>query len=181
MQRPMDSRTQYSNLLANIADGDREAFSDLYFQASPKLFGVAMRILGDADKAADAMQDGFVQIWQNASHFTASKGAAEAWMAGIVRFRALDILRKDRTRATLIDDRTEIEDGFLIMKEPTEALLALKGCIDRLGDAEKKCVLEAYMNGYTHEELSIRLEAPLGTVKSRLRRSMFALKECLSQ
>ncbi len=164
---------------------DQTAFRTLYRATSPKLFGVAMRILNDAEKASDAVQEAYLQIWRNADRFDPEKGKLEGWMVGIVRFRALDALRRARARAAMTSDEFDTEN--MQAESPSqqtnapEMTIALWNCIDRLSIDQKKCILDAHFRGYTHEELSMRYEMALGTIKSRLRRGLFALKECLDQ
>jgi len=144
-----------------------------------------MRILKDADLASDVVQEAYLQIWRNADRFDPEKGKLEGWMVGIVRFRALDALRRERALSSVTDDRVDaenMESGCLTQgPQAPETTIALWRCIDRLSVDQRKSILDAHFQGYTHEELSARYNIALGTVKSRIRRGLFALKECLDQ
>ncbi len=173
------------NMIEKITRQDRDAFRELYLQSSAKLFGVAMRIVKDADKASDVLQDAYLQIWRNLDRFDKKKGTLEGWMVGVVRFRAIDALRRDRVLSEHVTDGYDLDNyrpaHSANESRSSESAMALWGCIDRLSDDQRMCILDAHFQGYTHEELSTRHKAPLGTIKSRIKRGLFALKECMDQ
>lgn len=178
------SNGEIEDLICCVAAGDRAAFRALYKATSPKLFGVAMRILKDAQKAADAVQDAYIQIWRHAGRYDEAKGAGEAWIISIARFRAIDIIRRDRARRE-IEDRADDEiehaepagDGLNMV----ESTLTLRECLKRIGGDQRKALLEVHLNGYTSEELAARHNIPLGTIKSRVRRGLKNLRTCMEQ
>src|ERR1700744_1809218 len=98
-----------ASLLRRCADGDRPAFRALYDRWGGRLHGIALRITREAALAADATQDAFVQIWQQAHRFDPERGNAESWLIGIVRYRALDIIRR-RSREVPGYEAEERED-----------------------------------------------------------------------
>ena len=169
--------------LRACARRDREALRRIYEVEGPYLLGVALRILRRRDLAEEALHDAFVEVWQKAASFDPARGAAPAWMAAIVRHRAFNILRK-RSRETLVEpgDLVDLSD---LAADPAEALArvsaddALRECLEVLDDDKRLCILLAYVDGYSHSQIAARLEAPLGTVKARIRRGLLALRECL--
>jgi RNA polymerase sigma-70 factor (ECF subfamily) len=169
--------------LRACARRDREALRRIYEVEGPYLLGVALRILRRRDLAEEAVHDAFVEVWQKAASFDPDRGAAPAWMAAIVRHRAFNILRK-RSRETLVEpgDLVDLPD---LAAGPAEALArvsaddALRECLEVLDDDKRLCILLAYVDGYSHSQIAARLEAPLGTVKARIRRGLLALRECL--
>lgn len=159
-------------LLMRCADGDRAAFRELYAAVSPRLHGIVLRVLRDRDAAADALQEAFLRIWSRASAFQAGRGHPMAWMGVIARRCALDRVAADRP--------TEPLDAFDIaadVETPRDPRLA--ACLERLPEMHRKAVLLTYLYGMTHTELADALGAPLGTVKTWVRRGALALKECL--
>lgn len=170
---------QLEPLLGRTALKDREAFRRLYQLAAPHLLGVAVRILQTRGTAEEALQDAFVQIWQRAGTYRPEKARASTWMTSIVRYRALDALRRSG-RETSIDDVPEqalpaaAAPGITV--EP-----ALRRCLGQLPAGHQECLTLAFVEGYTHQQLSRKLGTPLGTVKSWIRRGLQQLKECLGQ
>ena len=176
---------EIETLIGAVARGNRTAFSALYEVTSPKLFGCAMRILNDAQKSADAVQEAYLQIWRHATQFDAQKGAGEAWMVGILRFRAIDIARRDRTRSGYAEnieiDEFENMDGTEGIDPMPETMIALRDCLGRMGQEQRRALLEIHLNGYTGEEYAALHQIPLGTVKSRVRRGLQNLRICMEQ
>ncbi len=168
-------------LLWRVAAGDRTAFRALYETQSPRLYAVALRITRQSALASDAVHDTFLQVWRNAGRFDAARGNAETWMMSLVRYRALDIARR-RVREVPDDDLPEPEDDS---PDPLEALssardaAALRGCMEHLEPERRKLVLLAFVDGLSHTDLAERVGAPLGTVKSWIRRSLVSLRACL--
>ena len=179
----MASEPEVSLLLTRVARADRAAFARLYDETSAKLFGVAVRMLHRRDLAEEALQDGFLKIWQRAGDFDPSRGTAMTWMVSIVRNRALDLLR--RKRETSIDDDPsfpEIPDDTpspLDLAAENSELRRLLLCLEQLEPKQRECILQAYYKGYTHEEMAARLGSPLGTIKSWIRRGLLTVRGCV--
>ncbi|RMF04309.1 MAG: sigma-70 family RNA polymerase sigma factor [Alphaproteobacteria bacterium] len=177
-------KTSLRELLKRVAGGDEEAFRLLYEQTSPKLFGLAVRILKRSDLAEDAVQDTYLKIWNGVATYRPGYGSAFAWLATITRNRAIDMLRK-RTESSIDDD-----PGFDMIDEDlpdpfhqavhNRDLRRFLACLEKLDREYQRCLLMAYYYGYTHEEIAARLPAPVGTVKSRIRRGLAQVRECLS-
>jgi RNA polymerase sigma-70 factor (ECF subfamily) len=169
-------------LAAAVGRGSRTALKRLYELEQRRLFGIALRIVRRPEVAADALQDAFVQVWQNAASFSPERGSAAAWLTGIVRFRALDAVRK-LGREVLSDDpalgdRTETPDLEAEI-DLRVAQGALRRCLGELEDKQRRCVVLAFVEGLTHGEIAERLPAPLGSVKSWVRRGLISLRSCL--
>ena len=164
-------------LLFRTANQDIAAFRDLYAQTAPRQLAIALRLLGRRDLAEEAVQDAYVSIWQKAGNFRTGMGSGQGWITCIVRRRAIDRLRASPWLAREID----IEGMKVPSKtwEPSENHLALQQCLDGLPSNVQTAIRLSYHYGLTHMELSKALDLPLGTLKSRLRRGLAALKECL--
>ena len=166
-------------LLAKVALGDRQAFRELYEATAPHLFPVALRILRRREWAEDALQDAYIQIWNKAKEFRPTAGSAGAWMSTIVRYRSLDQLRRKPREQQAEDyhDPADTQDMVRRLLDTTD----LQVCFEDLTEEQQRAVALAYIEGLSHSELSDRLESPLGTVKSWVRRGLHALKECLTR
>jgi RNA polymerase sigma-70 factor (ECF subfamily) len=169
-------------LLHRCGSGDRAAFRALYDRWSGRLHGIALRITRESSLAADATHDAFVQIWREAYRFDLGRGTPEAFLISLVRYRALDIVRRrQRERPGYEPDERadESPDALARMVSSSEGA-ALQRCMERLDPERRQIVAMAFINGLSHGELAARLRMPLGTVKSTIRRSLLSLRECLA-
>ncbi|MGH8494710.1 MAG: sigma-70 family RNA polymerase sigma factor [Gammaproteobacteria bacterium] len=163
------------------------AFRALHDAASPQLFASLLRILKRRDLAEDALQDVLISVWRHADSYRPDKGQPMTWMTGIARNRALDIIR----RQNRVRDFEQDADGAGVPADAAEGPLAraenaarrrrLEACLESMSRAQSMSIRLAYLEGYTHQEISMRLHAPLGTAKSWIRRGLQALKECLEK
>ena len=175
-----------ADLLLAVGQSDRRAFARLYKLSAPTLFAIAVRLLRRRELAEEVMQEAYVAIWRKAGQYQLGRGQPMAWMIAIVRNRAIDRLRRQAREpnvAANLDDLTEfLPNENRGAADPTSAVGAsLRECLDRLKESQQRAILLAYYHGLTHEELAKRLDAPLGTVKSTVRRGLLRLKECLEQ
>ena len=170
--------------LAACARRDASALRRLYEREAPFLLAVALRIVRRQEVAADVIHDSFLDIWQRAGRFDREKGAGRAWMASIVRYRALKQVRQS-TREREVDSEAlaaEADDapGPLELLETSQEASRLHACLAQLEPERRRAIALAYTDGFSHAEIAACLGAPLGTVKAWIRRSLLALKECLS-
>jgi RNA polymerase sigma factor (sigma-70 family) len=182
--QPASPTIDLDEALRHAARGDRDGLRAVYDAEAPRMLGVAMRLLRRRTLAEEAVHDTFVQIWQKAGSFDPDRGAARTWIYAILRNRALNILRSE-TRTDLVDDFEPL--ALEALEENAEALVvrlsetgALKRCLERLEPNRRKAILLAYVEGLSHGELAGRLGVPLGTMKSWIRRSLLALRECMA-
>jgi len=172
---------ELTELLRRCADADRAAFRRLYELQSPRLYGVALRITRQPALAADAVHDALLQVWQNARRFDTSRGNPEAWLLSLVRYRALDITRRGSRELSGL----ELPDAMDDDPDPLAQLIgsaegeALRRCLQTLPTDRRRLVVMAFIDGLTHSELAQRLDQPLGTIKSWIRRALLNLKRCL--
>src|SRR5688500_279588 len=170
-------------LMTRIAAGEREALRQLYDATSAKLFGVCLRILSDREESEDVLQDVYVTIWRRADRFDGARASVMTWVSTIARNRSIDRLRARGPMAYAEPvDELEIADGA----DSAETLLAaaddrnaLQGCLSELDDRTQSVIRTAFFEGVTYEALAKRMDAPLGTVKSWIRRGLAKLKGCL--
>ena len=169
-------------LLAQCALGNRQAFETLYRSVSPRLHGVALRFMGRTDLAEEVLQEAFVRIWYNASRYEAHLAAPMTWMVNITRNLAIDQLRKHREQPladgqqdALVDDAPSAHDQL----DHERQAHALNRCLDTLDGMQRRSISVAYFQGLSCSELATQLAAPLGSVKSWIRRGMERLRRCL--
>lgn len=175
-----------ADLLAGVARGDRVAFERLYRSASPRLFAICLRLLPDRAEAEDVLQEVFTAIWHKAEQFDPTRASPMAWMGMIARNRAIDRLRSPghAVRTTAIELGDELPDGGATPADEAEAHTErerLQRCLQRLDDRRRGLIRTAFFEGATYEELARRSGAPLGSVKSWIRRGLIQLRACLEQ
>ena len=172
-------------LMPRIAAGDRGALRQLYEATSAKLFAVCLRILSDREESEDVLQEVYVTIWRRADRFDAARASVMTWVSTIARNRAIDRLR---ARGPLA--RSEPVDGLEIADggDSAETLLSaaddrtrLNHCLGQLDNRTETVIRTAFFEGVTYEALARRMDQPLGTVKSWIRRGLAKLKGCLEQ
>ena len=172
-----------SELMSRIATGDRVALNRLYDATSAKLFAVCLRILSDREESEDVLQEVYVTIWRRADRFDAARASVMTWVSTIARNRAIDRLRARGPMAYAEPvDELEIPDGSIgadVLLEAADDSNRLKHCLGELDDRTEQVIRTAFFEGVTYEALARRMDAPLGTVKSWIRRGLAKLKGCL--
>ena len=173
---------QLRQLLAQCSLGNRQAFETLYRSVSPRLHGVALRFMGRQDLAEEVLQESFVRIWFNASRYEAHLSAPMTWMINITRNLAIDQLRRhreeplsDEQAQALFDESPSAHDQLDSDRQASE----LQRCLDKLEGMQRQSIITAYFHGISHADLATQLAAPLGSVKSWIRRGMERLRRCL--
>ena len=178
---------ELENLLARCALRDQKALELLYQQTASYLNAVAYRMVGDSDASNDVLQEAFVQIWDKAGDYAPSMANPLTWMTSIVRYRAIDKLRREKRHQNR--PGAEEEDDILMSASTGETQEELyqksqlseqvNQCLEGMNEKFKKSVELAYLYGYSREELAEVLATNVNTVKSWLRRGAAKLKECL--
>lgn len=172
--------TELTSLLATVAEGDRQAFTQLYQHTSAKLYGVCLHMLHNRDEADEVLQEAYITVWRRAGSFDAHRASPMTWLITVARNKAIDRLRKHRE--TLTDEPIELASDD--PAPPDEAELSqerqrLQRCLDQLEAAQRSAVREAFFSGATYIDLATRRKVPLGTMKSWIRRSLIRLRSCL--
>ena len=173
-------------LLRRCAAEDRRTFDSLYHSVAPKLYGVALRILGRDSWAEEALQDAFVNIWRHAGRYDPALGRPMTWMINIVRNRALDLrrgatYRTDEVEWSAAADRRLSGDDPLVRAETNQELARVMRCMADLTEPQRRCILLMYHRGHTATETAARLTLPVGTVKTWVRRGLIAIRDCLAR
>lgn len=185
-----ERNARLAQLLSRVALGDQAAFGDLYGATSAHLYGAALRILRDAAAAEEILQEAYVNVWHHAGSYEAAKSQPLTWLTTIVRNRCLDQVRR-RELATVPltpedDDapRHELPSDAMTPAEMLQAgaeAASVRDCMEALDAGPKQAIALAFYRGLSHAELAAHLRAPLGTVKSWVRRALARLKNCLDR
>lgn len=178
-------RDALTRALARVAAGEETALRDVYVRTSAKLFGIALRILGDRAEAEDALQDIYVTIWRRAGDFDAARASPVTWLATIARNRAIDRFRSRGGRsfagldeaAAVVDPRPDAAASL----ETAEEVGRLQRCLAELEARQGQAIRAAFFGGLTYAELAEAGGVPLGTMKSWVRRGLIRLKACLGE
>ena len=185
-----DPDAELRALIERVAQRDEAALRTLYERTSPRLFGLAMRVLRQRDTAEDVLQESFLTVWRVAVDYRASLSPPLAWLGLIVRSRALDALRKRASARTGVtqeyDDAMEqgTEGEGTSPKDAADAsqqARALHQCLLRLEQRQREVVSLAYLRDLSHSELAQQLALPLGTVKTWIRRGLEQLRACMAR
>ncbi len=184
VRMPIPPSFDYEAAVLACARGEQFALRALYEREARWLLGVALRIVRDRERAEDVLQEAFMQVWQHAHSYQPQLGSARGWLYTIVRHQALKAVR-DPARLQVLEPEAlmALSDQMASADSAAERELdteSLERCLQRLDEARRACVLHAFVDGYTHEQIAARLATPLGTVKSWIRRSLASLKECLA-
>ncbi|MGR3435097.1 MAG: sigma-70 family RNA polymerase sigma factor [Shimia sp.] len=180
----MRTREDIEALLARVALQDRAAFDDLYEATSAKLFGVALRVLDDRPAAEEALQEVFVRVWEKAGTYRVNGLSPMTWLITVTRNLAIDKLRARRSvsgreAGAVPEELPSAQPGPEALALAASDARALGACLDELKPERAAAVRGAYMLGETYAELADRHGVPLNTMRTWLRRSLIALRECL--
>lgn len=172
-----------ADLIAATARRDDRAFADLYDRTAAKLLGVIIRIVRDRAMAEDVLQEVYLRVWQSAASYAPESGRPMTWLISIARYRAIDIRRRKTTESLPANE--DGSDPFHAIAEDRDRERdiidndRLRVCLGGLDERQRTCLLAAYYEGYSREELAIRFAAPVNTIKTWLHRSTQALRTCL--
>ena len=179
-----DVNRRLGALLGQIANGDQAAFAEFYQLTSRRVFGMARRVLIDAELSEDTTQEVFLQVWQNAAKFNADAGSPLAWLMTISHRRAVDKVRSSQSstdREARYGASSQEIDHDSVSDEVGSKLEAeaVVRCLDTLTETQQESVRLAYYGGLTYREVAERLNAAVPTIKSRIRDGLIRLKTCL--
>lgn len=143
------------------------------------MFGICLRILEENSLAQDALQEGFVKIWKNIGDFNPDIASLFTWMLTIIRNTAIDIARREKNRKIQILS-PGVYDNITYSEESQIADTGLMQQINKLEPKYKELIDLIYLKGFTQQEVSDKLNMPLGTVKTRINAAIKMLRTLLS-
>ena len=168
------------SLVSVIRSGDENAMALLYDRYSSIVYSVALRVLGDTGAAEDILQEVFIQLWRNPGVFDSSRGSLGAWLAVITRNRAIDALRKRHPETDIADVIVSVEPDLAGNAERARAMEKVRGTLGAMPLAQRSALEMAYFEGLTHTEIAAKTGEPLGTIKTRIRAGLLALRKAFS-
>lgn len=168
---------------------DERAFAALYQATSAHLLGVAMLVMRRRERAEEVLQESYINVWHAAGQYAQTDASPMSWLISIVRHKALDHLRAGRrndAHASLdFDDGATTDEQASDLPDPLALLvmastqLGVRECLEGLDAPLRQSLALAYYGGLSHGEVSKKLRAPLGTVKTWLKRGIDRLRTCL--
>ena len=179
---PIDDADQA--VLVLVSAGQLDALQELYDRYRTMAYSIALRITSDASLAEDVVQDAFMGVWRNAGRYVTGRGSVKTWLLAIVHHRAVDAVRRRRP-TTELPEREDVPPPALQLPDIWHDVAAgldreeIAAAMATLSDVQREAIELAYWGGLTQQEISARTGAPLGTVKSRVRLGLLALREAL--
>jgi RNA polymerase sigma-70 factor (ECF subfamily) len=175
--------------LARVVSGDQLAFSELYDRLSRPLYSLAVRMLGDATEAQDALQEAFVQIWRRAATYDAEQSSVFSWAVLLTRSKVIDRLRSRGRRLRVVvsssdDDKAQVRTADASTAESAadtadrnEEAVRVRSVLTQLPAEQREAIELAFFSDLSHPEIAAQLGQPLGTIKARIRRGLLKLRE----
>lgn len=176
--------------MARIAAGDEGAMAELYDAHADRVWTIARSLLGDDGAAREVVQDTFVAVWRDAARFDPYRSQPATWITRVARARTIDRLRRDRAASrgggsapADIDELAEqvptADVAVPLVAEAAAAREQLAAALGQLPASQRVLIELVFLHGYSHSELSTRLDIPLGTIKTRVFRGLDRLRELL--
>jgi RNA polymerase sigma-70 factor (ECF subfamily) len=167
-------------LVMGLKSGDQGAMAELYDRYSAVVYAVALRVLGDTGAAEDVLQEVFLQLWRKPAAFDAARGSLGSWLAVITRNRAIDFLRKRKPETDIEDVVLSVSPDFAGEAERSRAAEKVRGVMGGMMPAQRSALEMAYWQGMSHSEIADKTGEPLGTVKTRIRSGLIALRKAFA-
>jgi RNA polymerase sigma-70 factor (ECF subfamily) len=171
-------------LINRVVARDPTAIAELYDRHSRLLFGLILRVLKERGEAEDVLQEVFLSVWTRAESYNASLGSPAGWLVSIARNRAIDRLRANTVRLRSVEMSSPPPIGVdnpESQAELGERQRVVAHALETLPAEQRALIEDAYFLGLTHSELAARFRLPLGTIKTRVRTGMLALRQQLQE
>lgn len=170
--------------LRRCARGDQAAFAEVYDQISAKVYGLVVRVLRDPAQSEEVVQECFLEVWRNAARFDPARGSASAWILTIAHRRAVDRVRASeadtrRDRTYTATTQPVHHDSTAETAEARIEARRVRAALETLTQAQRDAIELAYLGGYTHSEVAVMLDLPLGTAKTRIRDGLIRLRDTM--
>jgi RNA polymerase sigma-70 factor (ECF subfamily) len=177
----MTTSNSLDALMTRVTGGDADAFSMLYDQTSPMVYGLALRVVRSEAMAEEVTQEVFLQVWRHSSGFDQGRGSVKTWIATLAHRRAVDAVRRSQSsrdrEARVPDDppAPDVAEAAIVADERERVRAAL----GELTDLQRRVIEMAYFGGLTYREVAERLDTPLATVKTRIRDGLMRMRAAL--
>ncbi len=176
--------TTPAELMARVARGDTDAFSHLYDQMAPRVFGLIRRVLRNPAQSEEVTQEVMVEVWRTATRYDADRGSPTSWILTMAHRRAIDRVRSeqsatDREQAVAAASSTTAYDEVAEAVTTNLEVEQVRHCLSALTELQRESVTLAYYGGYSYREVAELLDAKLATIKARMRDGLIRLRDCL--
>jgi RNA polymerase sigma-70 factor (ECF subfamily) len=165
-----------------LAAGDESALNEVYDQYASFVYGLALRVIGDARAAEDVSQDVFVAVWQRPEAFDPERGSLRTWLGTLAHRRAVDYVRREEARRRRSERDASRRASVPDVEEIAVALVTaerVRDALDLLPDEQRRAIQLAYFGGKTYRQVAEVLGIPEGTAKSRLRLGLRRIADAL--
>src|SRR3954454_21908349 len=173
------SQVTDSMLISRIRAGDEDALALLHDRYAQVVYSVALRVLAETTQAEDILQELFLQLWRNPQAFDSNRGSLGAWLAVIARHRAIHYLRRRRPETDIEDVVVAVDSNLEQAVERNIAIGKVRAAVEHLPVEQRKPLEMAFFQGLTHSEIAEKTGEPLGTIKTRIRAALLALRKVL--
>jgi RNA polymerase sigma-70 factor (ECF subfamily) len=178
-----DLNARVNSLMARVARGDEAAFEDLYDELSGPVFGLVLKLVRDRAQSEEVAQEVMLEVWRQAPRYSSSRGTARSWVLTMAHHKAVDRIRSSEASQAR-DDKVGREEvpAFDSVVEEVESRLAsqeVRSALEELTEVQREALTLAYYKGMTQQEVSVALDVPLGTVKTRMRDGLIRLRDKL--
>jgi RNA polymerase sigma-70 factor, ECF subfamily len=181
--QPNPAQTSDVDLLKAIARRDEQALASLYDRYRIILFGLTMRILNSREESEDVLQEVLLQVWRRASDYDERRGKPFTWLVTLARSRAIDRLRllgsRQRVAESAAAEASDETSDAALDAYNSERRAIVTRALNQLPEEQRRTLMLAYFEGLTQSEIADQLNAPLGTVKTRMRSGMTKLRDLL--
>jgi RNA polymerase sigma-70 factor, ECF subfamily len=173
------------DLMALVRLGEARAFEVIYDRHCNVAFSLAYRMCGTRVAAEDVVQESFLSLWRSGARYDRARGSVRTWVLGIVHNRSIDWLRRslghDRRRALEegIEERIEAPEHTDLEVARRDEAREIRAALDELPDEQSRVIELAFYGGYSHSEIASLLDAPIGTIKGRMRLGMEKMRRTL--
>ena len=172
-----------ATLARRLAEGDEQALGEIYDRFSPLVYGLALRVIGDARAAEDVTQEVFLQLWEHPGRFDAARGSLRSFLGTLAHRRSVDLIRREearRRREIRVDAEPSHATG--VDDQALQDIIAerVRRRVAALPHAQRLAVELAYFQGHTYRQVATLLDIPEGTAKSRLRLALAQIADTLT-
>lgn len=172
-------------LVEQVAQGEQAALATLYDTTNRLVYGLILRVLGEASAAEEVLLDVYTQVWRQAANYDTQRGSPLAWLTTIARSRAIDRLRSGWQTQQRQESLDVVTDRETVAANPEELTVLserqrfVRQALEQLSPEQREVIELAYYSGLSHSEIAAKLGQPLGTVKTRTRLGMMKLRDAL--
>lgn len=177
------------DLVRRVAEGDEEAFRDLFRRYAPSSMALARRVVRQQFLAEEIVQEAFLALWRNPDGYVEERGSVKAWLMGMVHHRAVDLVRREEAHRRRAEE-TPPDGTVVVPEDPAQQVVeevglpeerkAVQAALEGLPPEQREIIELMYFDGLSQTRIADRLSLPLGTVKSRTLLGMRKLRVALA-